>query len=108
MAERHLLEIELTEVLELEEEAEAAMRPYLFAFTAAHRALEDAWADENSTRTERLALATARMEAGHAKHPFKVRVEDVAGWRKRIEHQLRAANAVIEHLTKPTRRKAAT
>ena len=45
MAERHQGQIELAQALDAEEEADAALRPYQQAFAAAHRALEEAWAN---------------------------------------------------------------
>ena len=107
MAERHELQIALAEVLECEEETEKEMRPYQAAFSEAHRRLENAWADSDSTTETRLALYTARMWAGHARHPYRVKLEDITGWRKRVEHELRACNAVIERLTGKKGRKAA-
>lgn len=99
MAERHELEMALADALDAEDAALAQMRPYQQAFDAAHRALEKAWDAEGTTKEDRLNLYTARMWAGHARHPFKVRVDEANGWRKRIEHELRAVNAVLERLT---------
>lgn len=104
MAERHTLQIELVGALEHEEEAEKMLRPYQAAFAAAHRALEQEWEREDTTRPVRLSLYTARLHAGHARYPFKAAMDEATGWRKRIEHELRAANAVIERLTKPRAR----
>ena len=104
IAERHALQIGLADALDAEEEAEKEMRPYQSAFAHAHRVLEQAWEDQESTRATRLALYTARMRAGHARHPFKARLDELTGWRKRIERDLRAVNAVIERLTKPRAR----
>lgn len=107
ISERHVLQMELATILDEEDEAATAMHPYQAAFNAAHRALEKAWESEDATAAQRLSLATARMWAGHARHPFKVKVDEIQGWRKRVEHQLRAANAVIERLTKPEKRRRA-
>lgn len=99
MAERHELQMALADALDAEDEALAEMRPYQHAFDAAHRALEKAWADDDTTKEDRLKFYTARMWAGHARHPFKVRVDEANGWRKRIESELRAVNAALERLT---------
>lgn len=98
LAERHELQMALADALDVEDAALAEMRPYQQAFDAAHRALEKAWNEPDTTKEDRLNLYTARMEAGHARYPFKVRVDEANGWRKRIESDLRAVNAVLDRL----------
>lgn len=99
LAERQELEAALAEALDVEDAALAEMRPYQQAFDAAHRALEKTWDADGTTKEDRLNLYTNRMWAGHARHPFKVRVDDASGWRKRIESDLRAVNAALDRLT---------
>ncbi len=107
IAERHALQMALVDVLEHEDEAEKELRPYQSEFAAAHRRLEAVWESEEATQAERLALYTTRMWAGHRRHPFKAKLDDIAGWRKRVEHELRAVNAAIERLSGKGGRKAA-
>lgn len=100
LAERLLLEEGLVDALDAEEAAEEAMRPFQSAFAVAHRRLEEAHGNPESTKAERLSLAMARMWAGHARHPYKRRHEELQGWRVRIEKELRNVNATLERLGK--------
>lgn len=106
MAERLSLEEGLADALDAEEEAEKELRPYQMAFGAAHRALEEAHADPESTCARRLSLATARMWAGHRRHPYKQRHEEIQRWRAGIQKELRNVNATLERLEKTTQLRA--
>lgn len=107
MNERRELETALMDAMDCEEHAEKELAPYQAAFSAAHRQLEQAWERDDVSHVERLTLYTERMKAGHVRHPFKVNAEEAAGWRKRVEHQLKGVNMAIERLTGGGKRRRA-
>jgi hypothetical protein len=83
-----LLRIDLACAVRERDEAQWAQDPFEAAFKASHAFLASLPPQPVVTKAVRLAAYDARVEAGHAWHPYRARLREANRWIKAIKEEM--------------------
>lgn len=86
---------DMAEIERIMDEAQAELEPYDAAFWGCHRRLVRALRRAEDESVALLPYYDARVDAGHAAHPYRERVREVRRWQDAVMHELRAIDAKL-------------